>query len=156
MDSMRDATERKPGDAWRVCVICGKGFWGNPAGKYCCAECREIGNKEHAKEQRARASKEERVCPICGKKFKCSEYSVRMFCSRLCKDKAHRKKTLDELAEGTFNDWIKGKGESVPKIEEFKGDRIAAINEYARSQHKTYGEIQAERMLEKMKREKEQ
>ena len=56
------------------------------------------------------------------------------------------------MAEETIWEWLKEKTGEDDGKEEFRGDRRAALNEYARRQGKSYGEIQAERLIEKMKR----
>ena len=155
MEDVRSAAERRMGAVWRVCEVCHREFIGNAVQKYCSRECREIGDKrriEALKAKRGGEKEEERVCPVCGKAFKCSAGKVKIYCSRRCKDRKTGRKTEDAGAEETIWEWLKEKTGGTDGKRDFRGDRIAAINEYARRQGKSYGEIQAERLIEKMKR----
>lgn len=137
----------------RVCKVCGALFKGNGVAMYCSLECRKKAASERAKGWYAEnKGGEERVCPICGKVFRALT-KRRIYCSERCKGRAkeERKREERERAKGEVAFLMEGmKRERVKEIERME-DGIARINEIGRERHKSYGEIQTEVLLRKMK-----
>lgn len=133
----------------RVCVICGREFLGNGNGKYCSRECRERGiERQRLEAYRKKASEEGETmkCPVCGKEFKRS-IKRRIYCSERCQRESRKKET--ENKKKVAYEGIEGLIERYG-VGDIK-DPISQLNEIARRQHKSYGEIKAELMIERMR-----
>ena len=145
-----DTDSAVDGTVTRVCVMCGRSFRGGFNEKYCSEKCRKV-----ARERQKRAYYEKEVmedaevvkCPICGKEFR-RGIKRRIYCSDKCRKAAgdNRDKT-ERRVEENAREW-RERGYAVSGIK----DAISQTNEVARMQHKSYGEIQAERLIERIRK----
>ena len=85
-------------------------------------------------------------CPVCGKEFKRS-IKRRIYCSERCQRESRKKET--ENKKKVAYEGIEGLIERYG-VGDIK-DPISQLNEIARRQHKSYGEIKAELMIERMR-----
>ena len=130
----------------KICKICGKEFEPtNPSSVYCSLECAQEGRYRQQHDWYVRVGKkklqeykvqlEVRKCRICGKEFM-PKSNTNIYCSTACKNKGRYNKSRAIVQE-------------QPPVK--KLDSISAKNELARSQHKTYGQLQAEKLIAQMK-----
>ena len=137
------------GDGMRVCSVCGKRFKANGPGKYCSEACkREAANAQ----KRAYRKSEYDInatlvqCPICGKEFRPGIKRTK-YCSEKCRKAAGSDRERKERrTEESTREW-RERGYDVSGIR----DAISQTNEVARMQHKSYGEIKAELLIQKMR-----
>ena len=135
------------------CELCGKAFCtNNPKKKYCSTTCRvkaqRIRDREKYREKChvlfAERPDEERTrtCSFCGETF-IANTPNRKYCSKICRTRANNKKK-----------------NSVVRLElPYKRHKpkyvshIVEINAQARAQHKSYGQLQAEKLLARLHEE---
>lgn len=127
------------GKVRRVCAVCQREYWGQPAQRYCSAECRSIATKEQARKYyaatRDSGGKVLKRCIVCGREFWSSPSRAAKYCSQGCKDRQYRKRKKEDF-DGGATILIKG--------------WVGAAN----GPGEDYGERQAEFLLEKMKKGK--
>ena len=140
------------GTVTRVCVMCGRSFRGMNNEKYCSEKCRK---RAHEIQKRAYYERElmedaEVVkCPVCGKEFR-RGIKRRIYCSDRCRKAAgDSRDRVEKRVEENAREW-KERGYDVSGIK----DAISQTNEVARMQHKSYGEIQTERLIERIRKER--
>lgn len=104
----------RKGDTWRVCDVCGKGFWGNPMQRYCSSECRYESTKARARKY-YRATKGlkpgdliTKKCVVCGREFQSLPSKKTRFCSSECREKAGRRTKRDPFAMSVIEEWVSG------------------------------------------------
>lgn len=128
----------------KKCVVCGKPFQAksHPNKKYCSEECQKIGAKvlwmkrmhEQKKFSHLPESERKRKCVSCGKTFVANRSDQR-YCSKRCSSNGGGYR-------GTMLDLPPKKRRYESHIEE--------INAQARAQHKSYGQLQAEKLLARL------
>ena len=68
-----------------ICPKCGKTFFGSCKVKYCSDKCRrQAFNDKNYGRKYERKALVEKICPLCGKHFKCPRYRNQTYCSRAC------------------------------------------------------------------------
>lgn len=130
----------------RKCEICGKAFRfdSKPNKKYCSTSCRQKAQRLRDRERRGDVflakSEEERtrVCEVCGKTY-VAKTPNQKYCCYKCGKKADHNATRLELP------YKRHKPKHYSHIEE--------INARARAQHKSYGQLQAEKLLARLHEE---
>lgn len=136
----------------RTCRICGKKFKGSGSEKYCSDGCKKkaIAIQKRAYYENELIEDAEVIkCPVCGKEFR-RGIKRRVYCSDKCKRMAMTDRGKEEeRAERNAREW-RERGYDVSGIK----DAISQTNEVARMQHKSYGEIQAERLIERIRKER--
>lgn len=123
----------------KKCVICGKEFRAKlpPNKKYCSVSCRQKAQKLKDKKMafpNLPESERERKCASCGKVFVANRSDQR-YCSKKCSSNGGGYR-------GTMLDLPPQKRRYESHIEE--------INARARAQHKSYGQLQAEKLLARL------
>ncbi|WP_308546010.1 hypothetical protein [uncultured Selenomonas sp.] len=123
----------------KKCVICGKAFRAKlpPNKKYCSVSCRQKAQKLKDKKMafpNLTESERERKCASCGKVFVANRSDQR-YCSKKCSSNGGGYR-------GTMLDLPPQKRRYESHIEE--------INARARAQHKSYGQLQAEKLLARL------
>jgi predicted nucleic acid-binding Zn ribbon protein len=123
----------------KKCVICGKAFRAKlpPNKKYCSVSCRQKAQKLKDKKMafpNLPESERERKCASCGKVFVANRSDQR-YCSKKCSSNGGGYR-------GTMLDLPPQKRRYESHIEE--------INARARAQHKSYGQLQAEKLLARL------
>lgn len=126
----------------KKCVICGKAFRAKlpPNKKYCSVSCRQKAQKLKDKKMafpNLPESEHERKCASCGKVFVANRSDQR-YCSKKCSSNGGGYR-------GTMLDLPPQKRRYESHIEE--------INARARAQHKSYGQLQAEKLLARLHEE---
>lgn len=126
----------------KKCVICGKAFRAKlpPNKKYCSVSCRQKAQKLKDKKMafpNLPESERERKCASCGKVFVANRSDQR-YCSKKCSSNGGGYR-------GTMLDLPPQKRRYESHIEE--------INARARAQHKSYGQLQAEKLLARLHEE---
>lgn len=136
-------------ESYKKCVVCGKEFRVTALQKsrrYCSDTCKRKVKRE--RDRRAAAAKRKRKptfanlpecertreCPACGKMF-VAEKSNQRYCSKQCSSNGGGYR-------GTMLDLPPQKRRYESHIEE--------INAQARAQHKSYGQLQAEKLLARL------
>lgn len=130
----------------RKCEICGKAFRfsSHPNKKYCSVSCRQKAARLREQERYGDVflSKPEeertRICEVCGKPY-VAKQPKQKYCCHKCGKKADHNATRLELP------YKRHKPKHVSHIEE--------INAQARAQHKSYGKLQAEKLLARLHEE---
>lgn len=91
---------------YRTCQVCGKKFVDNSKSdtKYCSNKCYKEAQKAiHRESRRKKATKYEKVCPMCGTKF-VTTYAHKIYCSKECsskhKNEVRRIKNKQKREEG--------------------------------------------------------
>lgn len=123
----------------KKCVVCGKAFRAksHPNKKYCTVSCRQKAQKLKDKKMafpNLPESERERKCASCGKVFVANR-SDKRYCSKKCSSNGGGYR-------GTMLDLPPQKRRYESHIEE--------INARARAQHKSYGQLQAEKLLARL------
>lgn len=126
----------------KKCVVCGKPFQAksHPNKKYCSVSCRQKAQKLKDKKMafpNLPESERERKCASCGKVFVANRSDQR-YCSKKCSSNGGGYR-------GTMLDLPPQKRRYESHIEE--------INARARAQHKSYGQLQAEKLLARLHEE---
>lgn len=129
------------------CVVCGKAFQAksHPNKKYCSEECQKAGAKilwmkrVHEQKKFSQLSEDERKrkCVACGKTF-IAKRSDQRYCSKRCSSNG-----------GGYN----GLCLKLPPKKRRYVSHIVEINAQARAQHKSYGQLQAEKLLARLHEE---
>lgn len=129
------------------CVVCGKAFQAksHPKKKYCSEECQKAGAKilwmkrTHEQKKFSHLSEDERKrkCVACGKTF-IAKRSDQRYCSKRCSSNG-----------GGYN----GLCLKLPPKKRRYVSHIVEINAQARAQHKSYGQLQAEKLLARLHEE---
>ena len=128
----------------KKCVVCGKAFRvkSHPNKKYCSEECQKAGAKilrlkrvrEQKKFSQLPEDERKRKCVACGKKFIAKRRDQR-YCSKRCSSNG-----------GGYN----GLCLKLPPQKRRYESHIEEINARARAQHKSYGHLQAEKLLARL------
>lgn len=131
----------------KKCVVCGKAFRAksHPNKKYCSEECRKAGAKilwmkrmhEQKKFSQLPEDERKRKCVSCGKTF-IAKRSDQRYCSKRCSSNG-----------GGY----KGLCLKLPPKKRRYESHIVEINARARAQHKSYGRLQAEKLLARLHEE---
>lgn len=131
----------------KKCVVCGKAFRAKlpPNKKYCSEECQKEGAKilwmkrMHEQKKFSQLSEDERKrkCVSCGKTFIAKRRDQR-YCSKRCSSNG-----------GGYN----GLCLKLPPKKRRYESHIEEINAQARAQHKSYGQLQAEKLLARLHEE---
>ena len=139
----------------RRCELCGKAFCtNNPSQKYCSVACRtkakRIREREKYREKChvlfAERPEEERkrTCVFCGESF-VANTPKQKYCSKICCKRENNKKQARNSVVRLELPYKRHKPKYVSHIEE--------INARARAQHKSYGQLQAEKLLARLHEE---
>lgn len=137
------------------CEVCGKVFCtNNPKKKYCSTACRveaqRIRDREKYREKChvlfAERPEEERkrTCVFCGESF-IANTSKQKYCSKICCKRANNRKQARNSVVRLEIPYKRHK----PKY----ASHIVEINAQARAQHKSYGQLQAEKLLARLHNE---
>lgn len=128
----------------KKCVVCGKAFRAksHPNKKYCSEECQKIGAKvlwmkrmhEQKKFSHLPESERKRKCVSCGKTFVANRSDQR-YCSKRCSSNG-----------GGY----RGTMLKLPPQKRRYESHIEEINAQARAQGKSYGKLQAEKLLARL------
>ena len=131
----------------KKCVVCGKAFRvkSHPNKKYCSEECQKAGAKilwmkrvrEQKKFSKLPEDERKRKCVACGKTFVAKRRDQR-YCSKRCSSNG-----------GGYN----GLCLKLPPKKRRYESHIVEINAQARAQHKSYGQLQAEKLLARLHEE---
>ena len=126
----------------KKCVICGKAFRAKlpPNKKYCSVSCRQKAQKLKDKKMafpNLPESERERKCASCGKVFVANRSDQR-YCSKKCSSNGGGYR-------GTMLD--------LPPQKRRYESHIVEINAQARAQHKSYGQLQSEKLLARLHEE---
>lgn len=131
----------------KKCVVCGKAFRAksHPNKKYCSEECQKAGAKilwmkrMHEQKKFSQLSEDERKrkCVACGKTFIAKRRDQR-YCSKRCSSNG-----------GGYN----GLCLKLPPKKRRYESHIEEINAQARAQHKSYWQLQAEKLLARLHEE---
>lgn len=143
---------KKPKKKEKICVMCGKVIDPKKSSlKYCSAECRkkkEEMDRERIRKRKIESMKKPRVCPVCGHKFLASVWN-----QEACHNPACQKELKRIKARGEYSPTKKRGGRikygsksfyELPFERQWELMSLAQANDYARKQHKTYGELQNE------------
>lgn len=139
----------------RRCELCGKAFCtNNPSQKYCSASCRREAERirEHEKYREKRHvlfaerpdEERKRTCVFCGESFIANAPNQK-YCSKICCKRANNKKQARNSVVRLELPYKQHKPKYVSHIVE--------INAQARAQGKTYGQLQAEKLLSRLHEE---
>lgn len=149
-EQIRVKTEQKK------CAYCGKEFDAKPNQMYCCDRCADRAYQENRKKRLALTSsryidkpesERTKTCPVCGKKFVARTPS-KVYCSSECRYKEkNRKKKQYDYNKGVALE--KPHTKHKPKYV----SHIVEINAQARAQHKSYGKLQAKKLLARLHEE---
>lgn len=128
----------------KKCVVCGKAFRAksHPNKKYCSEECQKAGAKilwtkrmhEQKKFSQLSEGERKRKCVACGKIF-IAKRSDQRYCSKRCSSNG-----------GGYN----GLCLKLPPKKRRYESHIEEINAQARAQGKSYGKLQAEKLLARL------
>lgn len=144
----------------RKCKFCGKEF--TPIQNhqvYCSRSC---ANRQYRKNYKLKhgfipfSQKSEaertRVCPHCKKSFVAHTPSQKYCCGQCKRDEYKKNKTFKDSAAkiGCERKSVKPKHESIGKRHIKHVSHIVEINAQARAQHKSYGQLQAEKLLARL------
>lgn len=131
----------------KKCVVCGKAFRAksHPNKKYCSEECQKAGAKilwmkrmhEQKKFSQLSENERKRKCVSCGKTFIAKRRDQR-YCSKRCSSNG-----------GGYN----GLCLKLPPKKRRYESHIEEINAQARAQNKSYGRLQAEKLLARLHEE---
>lgn len=136
----------------KICVICGKVIDPKKSSKkYCSAECRKKNEQAYSEMLRNRkieAMNVPRTCPVCGKDFLPMVWNQEACNNNACKAELKRIKARKEIpGRKKRRKKIKyGSKEfhELPFAKQWELMTLAEANDYARKQHKTYGDLQKE------------